>query len=255
MINPDSIETLDSYYPEGKSETVEIKELPYFDSMQYDLSDEKDYNKFIQDTERLVRNSYEYRKLIEYLRNIVGMDKCTFLENVTNLDNTKIGIEIHHTPLTLFDIASTVINKRVQNKESVDIFDVSEEIMYLHYIGFVGLVPLSVTAHELVHNNYLFVPTNIVRGNYKEFINRYNNWIDGSILEYLNSAEEITNDYLLNPNNEENIINKQMRLFNKFSTYISIGNIEPITNELSVLKEYLYLQINKIRNKKVDLFK
>mgnify|MGYP000010146059 CR=1 FL=1 len=48
-----------------------------------DLMDDKDYKKYIIDIKRFVRNSIEYKRLREYLKNYVDMDKCAVYENVT----------------------------------------------------------------------------------------------------------------------------------------------------------------------------
>ena len=43
--------------------------------------------------------------------------------------------------------------------------------MEKHFNNEVGLVPLSVTAHELVHNSTkLFLPLTVVYGNYSAFL-------------------------------------------------------------------------------------
>ena len=129
MINADYMNNADHIYVDNTSSVMELPELSYFDMDQYDLYDNKDYAKFIQAVERICRMSYEYRSLIAYLKNTEGMNKCSILDNVTNADNSKVKIEIHHSPLTLYDIASTVIKKRLHNKESMDVFDCCKEVL------------------------------------------------------------------------------------------------------------------------------
>ena len=140
------------------------------------------------------------------------MDVCSFLDNVTSRDNTKVKIEIHHSPLTLYDICLAVFRKRQQRKESTNLEAVAQEIMYLHYIGWVGLIPLSATVHDMVHNQYLFVPTDRVRGNYKAFVDNYYNFIDPDTLDSLDAAEDATREYN----------NKQMELFNNHKIYLNV---------------------------------
>ena len=82
----------------------------------------------------------------------------------------------------------------------------------MHYIGWVGLIPLSATVHDMVHNQYLFVPTDRVRGNYKEFVNYYYDFIDPDTLDSLDAAETATQEYN----------NKQMELFNNHKIYLNI---------------------------------
>ena len=212
MVNPELINKVNDIYSNDGQTILEMKSVPYFDKMPYDLLEEKSFKKYISDLERSVRNSFEYRELIDYLKNTEGMDVCSFLDNVTSRDNTKIKIEIHHSPLTLYDICLAVFRKRQQRKESTNLEAVAQEIMYLHYIGWVGLIPLSATVHDMVHNQYLFVPTDRVRGNYKAFVDNYYNFIDPDTLDSLDAAEDATREYN----------NKQMELFNNHKIYLNV---------------------------------
>lgn len=213
MINPEMINKVNDIYADGENTILDIQSVPYFDKVQYDLLDDKSFKKYIADLERTVRNSFEYRSLISYLRNTEGMNTCSFLENVSNVDNNKIKIEIHHSPLTLYDISLAVFKKRQKNNEPTDIESVAEEITYLHYLGWVGLIPLSETVHEMVHNQYLFVPTDRVRGRYKEFVDHYYDYIDPDVLDSLDAAETMTQEYN----------NQQMEIFNNHKIYINVA--------------------------------
>ena len=212
MVNPELINKVNDIYDDGGQTVLEIQNPPYFDKMPYDLLEEKSFKKYMTDLERSVRNSFEYRELISYLKNTEGMDICSFLDNVTSRDNSRVKIEIHHSPLTLYDICLAVFRKRQQRKESTNIEAVAQEVMYLHYIGWVGLIPLSSMVHDMVHNQYLFVPTDKVRGNYKAFVDNYYNFIDPDTLDSLDAAETATQEYN----------NKQMELFNNHKIYLNI---------------------------------
>lgn len=253
MINVEYINKIENTYTNNGSSVMEIPELSYFDGDQYDIYDQKDYAKFIQDTERIVRTSYEYRQLIAFLRSTEGMNKCSFLSNVTNIDNTKVKIEIHHSPLTLFDVAAAVIKKRLHNQESIDIFECAKEIMWLHYMGFVGLIPLSETAHEMVHSQYIFVPTNIVRGNYRAFVDMYYNYIDPEVLDAIDNAEHMTQEWLSTPDGQHPITN-QMDVFNLHTTYLRIKNINP-TYMISTCKDDIKDRITEIKSNKKVLYR
>ena len=123
------------------------------------------------------------------------MRESAFFQNVNNADTNKIKIEMHHTPYTLEDICTTVFNKRVFYGEDIDVEDVAKEVMYVHYFLIVGLFPLSETEHELVHNQYLFIPTNVVMGNYKEFEEIYGPWIPEETKDKIKAMEEKTRIY------------------------------------------------------------
>jgi hypothetical protein len=79
-------------------------------------------------------------------------------------------------------------------RESMEVESCSREVMYLHYNMMVGLIPLSETVHELVHNQFLFVPTTHVYGKYKEFMNRYDPWILPEQKEIINKIEEYSTE-------------------------------------------------------------
>lgn len=211
MMNVELMNKVDNIYPDGEMSIIDIPEMPYFDQEQYDLMDDKDFKHYISDLERNVRTSFEYRALISYLKNTEGMDECSFLENVSSRDNKKVSIELHHSPLTLFDICMAVFKKRQANHEDVNINAVAEEVIWLHYAGWVGLIPLSATVHDMVHNQYLFVPTDVVRGNYRAFVEAYYNYIDPETLDCIDNAEQATKEYN----------NKQMEIFNNHKLYVN----------------------------------
>ena len=190
---------------------IKIDDLPPYEIEDYDVFDQKDFKKYINDVKKTVRNSLEYRQYIQYLRNYMNLNEDSFFENVGNGENTKIKIEIHHTPYSLEDIVLTVFNKRVFYNEDLDVEEVAKEVMYIHYFLMVGLIPLSTTVHELVHNNYIFIPTDKVVGNYKEFEETYQHWIPEEVKEKVKAREDQTSIY--NPEIDRALLEqKQMYL-------------------------------------------
>lgn len=166
--------------------------LPPFDIQDYDLFDDKDFKRYIDSIEKICRKSREYRKYITFIRENMNMNQCSFLENVNNLETFKIKIEIHHEPFTLFDIVMIVYNKRLRCGEPLDNELVAKEVMMLHYSLLVGLIPLSETVHELVHNNYLFVPMDKVLGNVEQFYNLYYDYIPPDMKDLYESNIQYT---------------------------------------------------------------
>ena len=67
--------------------------------------------------------------------------------------------------------------------------------MFNHYRLNVGLIPLSETVHELVHNGYLFIPTNYVYGDYKTFVQIYGKYMDPQLKATLEYSEAISRTY------------------------------------------------------------
>lgn len=187
---------LNKYYElDAPPVVIEMKNIPEYNIYDFDLADEKSFKKYIQTLEKTVRSSFEYKALIQYLREYMDMNQCAFYQNVNNADTTKVRIEIHHEPLSLYDICLIVYNKRLAFNEPLDEEYVAKEVMYLHYNLMVGLIPLAETVHQLVHAQYLFVPTTAVLGKYREFVNMYKPYMLPEQLEALDHIEEATKVY------------------------------------------------------------
>ena len=182
-------------YADAVPDVIRLKDLPPCTIPDYDLDDEKSFKKYLYDIERIVRGSNEYHKMLNYLRDYLDMNKCSFYESVSNADTTKIRIEIHHEPLSLFDITEIVYRKRVAFHESLEAEYVAKEVMWLHYDMQVGLIPLSETVHELVHNSYLFIPNTKVYGKYKKFVQDYWAFISPELREVLERIDQLSLAY------------------------------------------------------------
>jgi hypothetical protein len=197
MIDPDNIQISENNLPDH----INIRNVPYFETQVYDLDDDKDLNHYFKDIEKEVRQSFEYREFIKYIRENMNMDKCAFINGVSNQESFDIKIEIHHYPFSLRDITEIVYRKRAYYNESVDIEMVAKEVMELHYKLIVGLIPLSETVHELVHNGRLFIPSDVVMGRYNIFVDYYKPFCAPEQLEVLERIEKYSEEktsYLYN---------------------------------------------------------
>lgn len=191
MRDPDNLHRF-ADYAEDVPNYIDLPELEPFTKPDYDLNDEKEYEKYLRDIEKVVRGSFEYQKMVGFLRENLDMNQCSFFQSVSNLDTTKIRIELHHEPLSLYDIVATVARKRAYFGESLEVEYVAKEVTYNHYTMAVGLIPLSETAHELVHNQYLFIPNTAVFGNWRYFVNQYDPWISDENKRILQRIQECT---------------------------------------------------------------
>lgn len=172
-----------SYSKNDKIEVVVVKDVPemvYKESIATDV--EKD--RLIKRIERVIRSSGEYRDYIAFLRQNIGMDACAFFNNISKAGNRKIKIEVHHTPLTLYDIVKIVLEKAIQTGEEIDDLLIAEEVVRIHYNNQVGLIPLSKTLHEVVHNSTkLTIPIYMIFGNYLKFLREYEEyWQDDKVI-------------------------------------------------------------------------
>lgn len=228
-------------YNGDKLEVVEMSYIPEYDGVEYNLDDDKEFENYLKKVEKMCRNSFEYKEYIKYLREYMDMNKCSFFENVNNIDTTKIKIHIHHSPITLYEIVITVYNKRQYYGECLDVESVATEAMYLHYCLLVGLIPLCETIHTLVHNEYIFIPNSAVMGKYNEFVKIYDPWIPWQVKEKLNRIEEFSNIF---DQNEYKAILEPHYIYLDFGGLYKLPKTEDILEILSqrmnLLKENNY---------------
>ena len=240
MISEDSMMTIQP----NDVDIVKIpKDIPVMDIEDYDLFDDKEREKYINDLERHVRSSYEYRNMVQYLREYMNMNSCAFIPNITNEVNRKIKIELHHSPFTLSDICVTILNKRIKNNEMLTIESVAYEVMFVHYSLMVGLIPLSETAHQLVHSQYIFIPTDKVYGYYKNFVKTYNDYIDPELLDKLDELERLTIAGTYNDSYKE-VLEK------KYITIDMEGNNQ--FDKLHELQESLKEKLSELRGESIQ---
>ena len=169
--------------------------------MEYEirLDSDRDKEKFIKRVEQMIRSSLEYRDYIAYLKENVDMTKCAFFNSVENRSDSKVRIEIHHEPLTLFDIVSVVLTKHMEEGIPINDLYIADEVMNLHYQNMVGLVPLSKSLHQIIHNSdEIIIPLNLVFGDYTGFLREYSDYLDEHILDKIerkiNETKHFTQD-------------------------------------------------------------
>ena len=177
--------------------------------------DETEMNKYIKRIEKMVRSSYEYRDYIKFLKDEIDMNKCAFFPNLSRED---VSLEIHHAPFTLYDITAIVLNETRINDINATTFDVANKVMKLHYEGMVGLIPLSITVHQLVHNGDIFIPIDNVHGDVKGFYEKYKNYMTSDQLDLLKRNVH-----------ETNLLNKEKynpTVLERRYTYIDVQGME-----------------------------
>lgn len=149
----------------GKVEPIVHKE-------RFEFLDEKAKQKFIGKIEKIIRKSIEYKNFIKFLKDELDMEECTFFSKLKEKCKN-IKIEIHHEPFCLYDLVHICINMFMEYRYSLNEFAIAEEVMKWHYMGLIGLIPLSSTVHGLVHDGELFIPINYpfgdIKGFYEEF--------------------------------------------------------------------------------------
>lgn len=198
------------------------KSMP--DAMEYyvPLTNEKDIDKFVKRVEKNIRSSLEYRDYIQFLKEHVDLNECIFLMHLMGKTNNKkkISIEMHHGPFTLYDIVRVVVTKYIDEGLPINDLLIADEVMLLHYENKVGLVPLSKTAHQIIHRSTkLFVPLHMYYGNYSQFIEEYEPYITDEMYEKLEKAIDMT----------KNLTPESFNAILKEFKYLEISGVEDIS--------------------------
>lgn len=161
-------------------------------------SDTKHFKKFIKSVEKLVRGNEDYKNWLKSLRDIEFLSKDAYLENVTS---DFAEIQLHHFPFNLYTICSVITDKYFKEGKKVSTFIIADAVIREHFMGKIGLVPLSVTNHELAHLQKMKIIRSQIFGNWEEFFNDYVEYLDDytifSIRELLdNKAIKLSSDFL-----------------------------------------------------------
>lgn len=173
---------------------VDIKPNEYYDDLGL-FDDEKEFHRFIVRTKYYIRNSYEYKSLMKFLKKCRGLYCCGVHNNVTIWDGFQI--HIHHTPLVMEDIIYIIIKKRRDIGESLKMSAIAKEVMMLHYMGLVGLYPLCETCHEYAHGdtNDLFIPLKSIFGDPDSFYDIYKDFFTDALQNKYENIKELNKGY------------------------------------------------------------
>lgn len=170
-------------YRDRRTVNISIDEMPK--RPRYVFHTEKDMVKFVKKIEMMVRHSQEYRDYITWLKKNMDFNKCAILKGLRIEDGKKYTIEIHHEPFNLFQIVQTVLAKYQVLEKDINPYEISNEVMELHYQGKVGLIPLSVTQHKLVHDGRIFIPLQQIYQDYTGFVEEYDDYIPEKVKELI----------------------------------------------------------------------
>lgn len=213
------IATMERYdTPRYSIRTVE-RSVPMLVPRHPVVTNDKQRVRCIKQIEQKVRSCIEYGDLTKYLRTYMHMDECAFFPNF-KVGKKKGAVEIHHSPFDLFTIAGIVMRKFEAQNDYINQNLIADEIVELHYSGMIGLIPLAVTVHELVHDGKLTVPLNCVYGKFIQFTQEYYEWLD--------EPNDDTNLILLeeNINLTKNLKPEDMSILNVEYIYTHVEGME-----------------------------
>lgn len=166
--------TPDEIPAESATVTLDILPEQYIDDLGL-FEDKKEFVKFMYRQEKMIRESWEIEQYIEFLKDKKGMDHCGIHQNLKR--DIGFRIELHHTPFTLFDIVSAVVNRRLQQNESLKMQEIAAEVAQLHYLDLCGLYPLCTICHAAIHSDDIgsrfYIPMGNVWGDPRKFASMY----------------------------------------------------------------------------------
>lgn len=152
-----NISTEDDYY----------ESISYFKTID-DFIDESSYSKFVKSVENLVRTSNDYKVFIAYIKDTLGLDFCQVFSKISDVDAT---IEFHHGPIfTLYDICEVELTKFIKTGQRINTFRVADSVLNLHFDLKINGVLLCKTAHEMVHEQEVFINVNQCIGDINTYI-------------------------------------------------------------------------------------
>lgn len=155
-----------------------------------DYYDDKLINKFIKSTEAIIRQSREYNDYLSLLKtnyNILNFDNLQ-----SHISDGDASIEIHHYPFTLYDIVDTVMTYHIIQKDKFTSFSLAKEIMDLHFQHKIGFVPLTITNHQLAHDEAIFISLKQVFGDWKAFYKQYESGVSEAMKTKIAQLESLT---------------------------------------------------------------
>ena len=157
------------------------------------FSDPKEMDKFVKYTERIVRGSIEYKEFTSYVKDTLAYNYCAF--TLESLEETG-DVEIHHHPLTLYDVTKAITTKYISEEKAFNSFNIAMDVIQLHYMLKVGIVPLLGSLHKKFHNGFLHIPMELVVGDWKYLLNNASYILDEQTREKIEYYTSITISYL-----------------------------------------------------------
>ena len=185
------------YIYDEKRKTVDSDNSLYMIQMYPDeryFSDWESRNKFISAVEKLVRGSDQYKKYINHLKKVKGLNYCQVMPNVTDQD---APIEMHHGPiLTLYDICDIMIEYYLVKKYKISTFRIATAVLEEHFQERVQTVMLCETVHQQVHNGEIWLNYEMAHGDLNKFVKKYGIALSDEYINKINRYidKSISND-------------------------------------------------------------
>lgn len=170
--------------------------IPFYKDEEY-FANLDNFVSFVKSTEQLIRTSKFYSRYIKYLKEDIGLNFCQVMSNIKTEEETdNVKIEMHHGPiLTLFDYVSIVVDYMLYYGEKITTYKVADIILEEHFNNNIQVVMLSETAHELVHENDIFINYKQGFGDLGTFLKKYREGISDDQISKINKYIQLCAQY------------------------------------------------------------
>ena len=185
------ITSTDDCQIKSENQVLSSNDSPYTLSLRRnDFADEKEMERFIKSCERLIRMSPEYRIWTDYIRSVLGYYRC----EITGESHQETTVDIHHHPFSLYAITKAAILRNEASGKEFCSYDISSEVIQLHYDMRVPFCLLISSLHEKFHNGALMIPMDLVHGDVQYFITTYLSFLDDDAVESITNRLGVTKE-------------------------------------------------------------
>ena len=160
------------------------------------LENQKLKDKFIKNIEKYIRTSFEYKTYIRFLKTEALLTQCVVMNMLPEEVSQRLKIEMHHCPLTLYDLVDIVLNKYLLLQQPYTALSIANEVMDAHFMNQIGIVPMTVTMHQMIHAGKNLVNAKDLFGNYRQFALQYETFIDESHIEKMDNVEALADEFV-----------------------------------------------------------
>lgn len=181
----------DSLLIKSENQELSAASTPYTLSLRRkDFDGEKELNIFIKACEGIIRKSPEYKIWTEYIREVLGHHVC----EITGEMHSQTTVDIHHHPFSLYSIVKVIILEKITSGKSFCSYDISSDVIQLHYDMRSPFVLLIRSLHDKFHNGFLQLPMNLVHGDYKYLVENYMTYLEDEEADLITSRLCITEE-------------------------------------------------------------
>ena len=142
------------------------------------LLDVEIYRHFLKNAISRFRRSITYKHFKSFLMEN-GLNHCQYLGNINgDMKDEKTGkgvsIEMHHSIITIYDVACIICEHVLNTVGRITTFQLAELIRREHIQYHIPVCFLSLTPHQLYHNNdNFYISPSMVFGDWYTFLRRY----------------------------------------------------------------------------------